>query len=135
MDELTIGAVAKRAGLRPSAVRYYESVGLLPLPRRVSGQRRYTAEALRQLAFINLAQRAGLTIAEIKALRHDYPQDALPIERWQAIAPRKIRELDELIKRVNEMRETLEGTLRCTCVTLEDCGSMAEQACLSDNDR
>jgi len=63
MDELTIGEVGQQAGLRPSAVRYYESVGLLPLPRRVSGQRRYTAEALQRLAFINLAQRVGLTIA------------------------------------------------------------------------
>jgi len=123
MDELTIGKLAQQAGVRPSAVRYYESVGLLPLPRRVSGQRRYSAAALRQLGLIKLAQRAGLTIAEIHALLHDYPQDTRPAERWHAVAPQKIRELDELIQRANEMKRMLEATLRCSCATLDDCAT------------
>lgn len=66
MDDLTIGEVARRAGLRPSALRYYESVGILSPPQRVSGQRRYDATALQRIALIQLAQRAGFTIAEIR---------------------------------------------------------------------
>ena len=67
-DELTISMVACHAGVRPSAIRYYESVDLLPLPRRVSGRRRYGPEVLPRLALIAAAQRMGFTIADIRTL-------------------------------------------------------------------
>ncbi len=72
MEELTINEVAKRAGIRASNIRYYESVQLLP-PQRSAGRRRYTPEVLRQLSFIQVAQAAGLTIAEIQTLIEDPP--------------------------------------------------------------
>jgi MerR family redox-sensitive transcriptional activator SoxR len=65
---LTIGAVAERTGKRPSLIRYYEQVGLLPQPVRVSGRRRYGADTVRTLAVIDTGQRAGLTLDEIKTL-------------------------------------------------------------------
>ena len=65
MDDLAIGDVARRAGIRPSALRYYESIGLLPQPRRVNGRRRYDESTVRMLKLIQLAQGAGFTVAEI----------------------------------------------------------------------
>ena len=64
-EELTIGEVARRAGIRTSAIRYYESVGLLPAPPRMSGRRRYDPSIVQRLAVLHLAQEAGFTMAEI----------------------------------------------------------------------
>ena len=76
MTELTISEVARQAGIRASAIRYYESVGLLPLPKRVSGQRRYHAEILRRLAFIQAAQAVGFSVAEMQMLFHELDGDS-----------------------------------------------------------
>ncbi len=65
---LTIGEVARRAGVRTSALRYYEEVGVLPPPERKSGQRRYDETVLARLAVVRLAQELGFTVAEIRAL-------------------------------------------------------------------
>ena len=65
MEELTIGEVARRAGIRTSALRFYESIGLMPLPKRVSGRRRYEENTVQMLKIVQLAQDAGFTIAEI----------------------------------------------------------------------
>ena len=65
MDDLAIGDVARQAGIRPSAVRYYESIGLLPAPRRVSGRRRYDRNTVQLLKIVQLAQQK---IAELDAL-------------------------------------------------------------------
>jgi len=66
--QLTIGDVAHRAGLATSSIRYYESIGLLPEPDRLHGQRRYRTDVLGRLAFIGIAQSAGFKLDEIKAL-------------------------------------------------------------------
>lgn len=120
-DNLTIGAVARRSGLRPSALRYYESAGLLPAPGRVGGQRRYDAGVLERLAVIQLAQDAGFTIAEIRTLLHGFAPDAPPPARWRDLATRKLPEVDALIARAQGMRRILEAGLRCECPTLEEC--------------
>ena len=70
---LTIGEVARRAGVRASAIRYYEEAGLLEEPERVGGKRRYDEEALRRLALIGGAKRAGFTLGEIRTLLHGFP--------------------------------------------------------------
>src|SRR5215475_12264560 len=88
--ELTIGAVARRSGLRPSAVRYYESVGLLPAPRRVNGQRRFDADVVRLLGTIRFAQQAGFTVAEIRILFHGFGADVPPSARWRQLAKSKL---------------------------------------------
>ena len=71
MEELTIGEVARQAGIRPSALRYYESIGLLPVPRRVNGRRRYDPAIVQQLTVLQVARQAGFTIAEIQTLFHE----------------------------------------------------------------
>src|SRR5260370_5774947 len=115
MTELTISEVARQAGIRTSAIRYYESVGLLPLPQRVSGQRRYHAEILRRLAFIQAAQAVGFSVAEMRMLLHELDGDTPLSARWQSLAQRKLAEVDKLIHRVQSMRRMLEQGSHFSC--------------------
>ena len=121
MEDLTISEVARQAGIRASAIRYYESVNLLPPPRRVSGQRRYTPDVLRRLSFIQTAQAAGLTVAEIQALVGELDGGEPLSERWQTLAQRKLTEVDALIHRAHGMKRLLENGVNCSCSDLEDC--------------
>jgi MerR family redox-sensitive transcriptional activator SoxR len=117
-DDLLIGALARRAGVRPSTIRYYESIGLLPEPERVAGRRHYSEDTLRTLAVIGTAQRAGLSLDEIRELLA--APDAVS-ERLRAIATRKLPEVDALIERARLVRTWLEAAADCRCPTLEEC--------------
>lgn len=121
MEDLTIGEVARMAGVRPSALRYYESIGLLPSPKRVSGRRYYDLSAVQRLALVQLAQQAGFTIAEIQTLFHGFAPDESPASRWQTLARQKVVELDALIAQAQRMKHVLETGLNCGCLRLEDC--------------
>ena len=118
---MTIGEVARRAGVRPSALRYYESVGVLPAPRRVSGRRRYEGEVLELLAVVRIAQHAGFTMSEIRTLLHGFSADTPPSARWRTLAREKLPEVEALIERALGMKRLLERGLRCDCLRLEDC--------------
>ena len=121
MAELTIGEVAARAGLRTSAVRYYEEAGLLPPVARVGGQRRYDASVLARLAVIRLAQEVGFSVAEIRALVDGFDAAGIPSGRWQEMARRKMADVDALVQRAERMRLLLEASLECGCLTLDSC--------------
>lgn len=126
MKRQTIGQVAAQAGIAASAIRYYEAIGLLPEPTRVSGQRRYGDEVLQKLGLIRLAQDAGFTLAEIQSLLYDFPPDAPPPARWQQLAQRKLAEVEEQLRSLLAMKRLLEETLAsCECATLEECGALA----------
>jgi MerR family redox-sensitive transcriptional activator SoxR len=129
MEKLTIGEVAERAGMRTSALRYYESVGLLAPPDRVSGQRRYDADVLQQLSVIHVAQEAGFTVAEIKVLLFGFEDDVAPSARWRAMAEQKLPEVDALIKRANAMKRILEEGLNCGCVDFKECMIVMGSGC------
>jgi MerR family transcriptional regulator, redox-sensitive transcriptional activator SoxR len=129
MEDLAIGEVARRAGIRPSALRYYESIGLLAAPTRVNGRRRYDQRTLQMLRVIQLAQQAGFTVAEIQTLLHGFAPDTPPAARWQPLASRKIGELDALIERTQQMKRILEIGLSCDCLRLEDCGAILARDC------
>ena len=118
---LSIGEVARRTGLRPSALRYYEEAGILPTPARVSGQRRYDAEVVRRVDLLRFAQQAGFTLDEIKTLFHGFGTETPLSARWRSLARRKMRELDELAERVERMKDALVLSLKCGCVRVEDC--------------
>jgi MerR family transcriptional regulator, redox-sensitive transcriptional activator SoxR len=124
MSHLRIGDVARDAGLRTSALRYYERAGLLPAARRIAGQRRYDGSALRTLAVIKLAQEAGFTVAEVRTLLHGFSLGTPPPARWRALARRKRREIDDLLGRARRMRRLLDRLLRCECPSLDDCGNV-----------
>ena len=128
-DGLSIGEVARDAGIRPSAIRYYESVGLLPEPARKSGHRRYDASTIRLIATLRFAQRAGFTVAEIRTLFHGFGAEVPPARRWQALAERKLQELDDLIASAQRMRRAVESGMQCGCLRIEDCATDIENGC------
>ena len=112
-DALLIGELAKRAGLAPSAIRYYESIGLLPEPYRVSGQRRYGDDAVRRLEFIAVAQQAGFTLREITELSEGFDV--------RALAARKLPEVKAELKRARERKRWLDAASECDCASPEEC--------------
>ncbi len=116
---LRIGEVAERAGVNTSLIRYYERIGLLAEPERVSGQRRYDASVLRRLAVVDVAQRAGLSLDEIRGLL-EIGSDPLS-ERLQDLAQRKLPEIEALIDRAERVRSWLTTATGCDCVSVDEC--------------
>jgi MerR family redox-sensitive transcriptional activator SoxR len=121
MSELSIGEVARRTGIRPSALRYYEEVGLLPRTPRTGGRRRYGEQAVQMVELLRFAQQAGFTLDEIRKLFHGFDAKARLGERWRLLAEAKLRELDELQARIVGMRRAIEQGLACGCMRIEDC--------------
>jgi MerR family redox-sensitive transcriptional activator SoxR len=119
---LTIGQIAREAGLKTSAIRYYESVGLLPEPRRESGQRRYGNATLRRLRVIDVAKRAGFSLDEARVLLATGNGGPPAHAQLRDLAERKLPEVDELISRAQAMRAWLLTASDCTCETLDVCG-------------
>jgi len=118
---MTIGAVAALAGKRPSSIRYYEQIGLLPPATRMNGRRVYGPDTVRTLAVIETGQRAGLALDEIKALLSAAPGDHAAIERLREVAERKLPEITALIERSEIVRGWLEHAARCECPSLDEC--------------
>ncbi len=128
MAEMTIGEAARRADVRPSALRYYESIGVLPAPERVSGRRRYDDGVLELLAVVRVAQQAGFTMAEIRTLLHGFSAETPPSARWRALASEKLPEVEALIERALGMKDLLEKGLRCECLRLEECSLVSNES-------
>ena len=118
---LSIGAVAEKAGVNVSAIRFYERENLLPEPERVSGQRRYTAATVQRLGIIDVAKQAGFSLDEVRVLLTSIDQGAPAHEQLQALATRKLPEVDALIERAQTMRDWLTTASDCGCETLESC--------------
>ncbi len=121
MTQMTISQVAQQAGVRPSTLRYYESIGLLPTPARISGRRRYDAGVLQRLEIIRTAQQAGFTLAEMRILFDDILTSAAPAAHWHDLIQRKVQEMNALLLNVQSMKNLLEEILRCNDNELEDC--------------
>lgn len=120
-DELSIGEVARQAGIEASAIRYYEAAGILPKPARRGGQRRYTEATIDRLALLEYAKHCGFTLEEIRRLFHGKEGSALSA-RWDRLARQKIEDLDRQVERIAAMKGFLTGALRCRCVSVEECG-------------
>jgi MerR family redox-sensitive transcriptional activator SoxR len=121
-DLLSIGELARRTGRRASAIRYYEEIGLLPKPIRISGQRRYDHGAVRNLAVIDTCQRAGLPLDDIRLLLEAAPgQDTAAVQQLRRVAERTLPELAASIKRAVLVRRWLEAAAHCECPSLDDC--------------
>ena len=119
-EKLRIGEVAEQAGLRKSAIRYYEEIGLLPEPERMSGQRVYDRSILRRLALIDVSQRAGLSLAEIGELLR--AGEAPISQRLEELAAKKLPEVEGLIRRAEAMRDWLQAAQACDCEAIDECG-------------
>src|SRR5262245_16314401 len=109
---MPIGQVAREAGLRASAIRYYERIGLLPAPERSGGRRRYGPEVVERLAVIRFGRANGFTLREIRWLLGGRPYST----RLRGLARAKIRSLDQAIARARAMQAVLQKALRCRCL-------------------
>jgi MerR family redox-sensitive transcriptional activator SoxR len=121
MSNMPIGEVARLTGLASSTIRYYEKVGLLTKPARLSGQRRYGAAVIARLRIIQLARDAGFTIAETRTFLTGFSATTTPAARWRSLAERKLAEIDVLMARVARMRTLLKSSFHCGCLRIDDC--------------
>ena len=118
---MTIGEVARRTSLRPSAIRFYESAGVLPVAPRRAGRRIYDQSAVEQLSLVALAQAAGFSLAEIRELLHGFSGRTPASVRWRKLATRKLEEVRLGMERLRAMERLLGKVLDCRCPTLGDC--------------
>jgi MerR family redox-sensitive transcriptional activator SoxR len=123
---MRIGELARRVGLRSSAIRYYEGLGLLQPARRSSGRREYGDETVNRLRLLQAVQRVGFTLAETRALLPTLTAMSGPRRHWRDIAAAKLRELDETIARLQSARSALLAAVNCECAgSAEDCALVA----------
>jgi MerR family redox-sensitive transcriptional activator SoxR len=119
---LTIGEVAERSGLAPSAIRFYERQGLVHAERAPSGQRRFRRDVLRRLAFIRIAQRVGLTLEEIVTALAVLPVDRAPTRRdWERLTSGWQDRIDQRIALLEALRSGLSECIGCGCLSLRTC--------------
>ncbi|WP_027084463.1 MerR family transcriptional regulator [Cohnella panacarvi] len=121
MGEISIGQLAARAEVNASTLRYYESVGLLPAPARINGQRRYEESLLDRINFIKIAQQTGFSIQEIAILLEGFESGESLSERWEQMAKQKRTELEERKRKLNSMIQILDSGLSCKCLTWSEC--------------
>jgi len=119
---LAIGEVSKRSGLAVSAIRFYEEKGLIASTRTPGGQRRFRRDVLRRLAFIQAAQRVGLTLDEIREAMEALPGDAGPSgTEWRELSGSWRPLLDERIQLLLALRDQLDHCIGCGCLSLDRC--------------
>ena len=128
MSSMSIGQVAKICGIAPSAIRYYETAGLLPKAIRVSRQRRYGTEMIGRLRLLQVAREAGFTIAETRTFVSGFSDTTPPAIRWRTLAKRKLGEIDKQMRRLRRMKLLLESGFRCNCLSIEDCARIIGKA-------
>jgi MerR family redox-sensitive transcriptional activator SoxR len=120
---MTIGEVAKRTGLRASAIRFYERAGLLPKPIRTFGQRRYDDGIFDRIAVLERAKACGFTLTEIGILFNDQGRHSV---KWRRIAEKKIAELNTALEHITTMKNLLRRN--CQCATADECGRCIRQS-------
>ncbi len=119
---LTIGAVAERTGVAPSALRYYEAEGLITSTRTDGNQRRYHRDVLRRVSFVKVAQQVGLSLGEIHEALASLPESRTPTqEDWSRISRAWRPRLDEQIHLIERLRDRLDGCIGCGCLSLKAC--------------
>src|ERR1700689_5253695 len=129
MPQLYISEVARQVGLRPSAIRYYEQIGLLPPAQRMGKQRRYDTTALYRLAIIQRARQLGFTLDEIRQLFFGFGNVTRASERWRKLSKQKLVELGNLMDGIKAARRLLKKmTGICRCETLDQCGKAIFQS-------
>lgn len=121
-DLLTVGAVAARSGYAPSALRYYERLGLLQASRTGGGQRRYERNVLRRLAFIRAARNIGLSLDEVAAALDTLPAGRTPTRAdWSRLSRGWRSRLDDQIAGLVALRDGLDSCIGCGCLSLKRC--------------
>jgi MerR family redox-sensitive transcriptional activator SoxR len=121
-DTLAVGELAHRSGHAPSALRFYERLGLIAASRTSGGQRRYQRSVLRRLAFIRAARQVGLSLDEIRVLLAELPESRTPTKAdWTRISRHWRSRLDEEIEALVQLRDGLDSCIGCGCLSLRRC--------------
>ena len=121
-EGLPIGKLAERTGLSVSAIRFYETRGLVTADRNAGGQRRFDKSDIRKLSFVKIAQKLGFSIEEIGKQLASLPQKRAPTQRdWTRISRQFRKELDERIEGLIVLRDLLDGCIGCGCLSLKKC--------------
>ncbi len=119
---LSIGDLSARSGVAPSALRFYESIGLITSSRSAGNQRRYAQATLRRVAFVRAAQRVGLSLEEIAEALATLPEGRTPTKAdWARLSQGWRSRLDEQIERIERLRDRLDGCIGCGCLSLKTC--------------
>jgi MerR family redox-sensitive transcriptional activator SoxR len=121
-DLLSIGQLADRTGLSVSAIRFYETKGLVTPFRNAGGQRRFHRSDIRRLSFVLISQQLGLPIREIVAALKRLPENRAPTQKdWAKISRDFRNELDDRIAALTKIRDNLDGCIGCGCLSLKKC--------------
>ncbi|KSB91103.1 MerR family transcriptional regulator [Caulobacter vibrioides] len=119
---LSVGELAKRAGVAVSALHFYEAKGLIHSLRTEGNQRRYPRGMLRRVAVIKVAQRTGMPLNEIKQALAALPDDRAPSQQnWRDLSSAWREDLDARIRRLTQLRDQLDGCIGCGCLSLTAC--------------
>ena len=122
VKRFSVGELAARAGVATSALRFYEANGLIASERNSSGHRRYRPDALRRVAFIQVAQRIGLSLGEVGEALASLPSGRTPTrDDWNALAGRWLPRIDDQIAALELLRDRLDGCIGCGCLSLDTC--------------
>lgn len=120
--DLSVGEVARRAGVAVSALHFYERKGLIKAWRSEGNQRRYGRDVLRRVAVIRIAQQAGIPLARIKDALSALPDGRTPDARdWAELSARWRDDLNQRIRQLTDLRDRLEGCIGCGCLSMRDC--------------
>lgn len=121
-DQIPIGVLAARSGVSPSALRFYESRGLIAASRNTGNQRRYPRSTLRRVAFIRAAQRVGLSLEEIQCALAGLAADKAPAKAdWARLSRAWRPRLESRITELEKLRDELTGCIGCGCLSLRTC--------------
>lgn len=119
---LSVGEVARRSGVAVSTLHFYETKGLISSFRTQGNQRRYSRDVLRRVAFIRVAQRVGIALADIQAALATLPATAAPSRAdWERLSATWRVELDERIAQLRKLRDTLDDCIGCGCLSIDRC--------------
>ncbi|MEH1101858.1 redox-sensitive transcriptional activator SoxR [Micromonospora sp. CPCC 205561] len=121
-ESLTIGQLATRSGVAPSALRYYERLGLIRAERTGGNQRRYARTELRRVAFVRISQQVGISLEEIREALDSLPSARTPTtEDWARLSLTWRERLNEKIRLMTKLRDDLDGCIGCGCLSLQRC--------------
>ena len=130
--ELTPGELAERAGATVSALHFYEREGLIESRRTAGNQRRYHRDVLRRVAFIRFSQRLGIALSDIRDALASLPPGRTPTaEDWGRLSARWRDDLDERIRRLQNLRDNLAGCIGCGCLSMQSCAIYNHEDALS----
>ena len=119
---LTIGQLSERSGVATSALRFYETKGLIASIRTSGSQRRYLMSMLRRIALIQVAQSIGFTLEEITAELSGLPMNQTATKRdWEKVAKKWQKDLDKKMAQIQSLRENLTGCIGCGCLSMKKC--------------